>query len=544
MIKQLIAIALLSATSVTHASTSISKESTAETKENIQDIRTSNIYGDWLFKGNFKRNSFSAINPNYILTKGDSVNVQMWGGVTYSAKLTVDARGNIFIPKVGPIKIAGISNNNLNNVIAKNVSKVYKSNIETYVNLETSQYVKIFLSGLVENPGLYEGQSADSILRYLDQAGGVKKKLGSLRNIRVKRNNETIHTIDLYEFIQKGHMPTIQLRDGDVIFVEGKKGEIALEGSLGFEGKYELKNNTGNLHTILEASLIQDKATHITVIDSVFNENQTMKEVSAKQYSLAQIKTSNMSVSTGAKIKVSSQEKSKSISIELLGEHDSEFEIVLPWGSTLQDLLDTVTYNKISNKNAIQLFRHSIAKRQKEMLYASLATLEQNIMTTRSHTTEAANLRQAEASTILQWIEKAKLAEPKGQVLLPTGYNASNIILQQGDQVVIPSKRNIVMIHGEVMFPTAIAYESNMNVEDFIMKSGGSLSDLDNMNILIQKPNGDFLKVSNTNSKSIIQAGDEIFVLAEPDLKEWQMAKDIFQVMYQIAVSAALVVSL
>ncbi|TKB46106.1 polysaccharide biosynthesis/export family protein [Thalassotalea mangrovi] len=546
--------ALLLATSlalyagVAHSSISISQSATDENKATIDQSNLKNLYGDWVFNGGFKDTSFSAINPNYKITQGDLLLVQLWGGVNFQETLTVDPRGNIFIPKVGPIKVLGVSNADLNELVNKSVQRVYKANVEAYVNLVSSQKVKVFLSGLVTNPGLYEGQSADSIFRFIDLAGGVRQDIGSMRNIQVKRDNELRYDIDLYDFLQRGELPVMQLQDGDVIFVGPKQGEVEIEGEVGFQGKYEIKRASAKLSDVMAAVIPNDKATHITIIEPQHNKVQTgaVKEIQALQYPLNKTDLSSIAVEPGALIKVSSQLKPTSISVDVLGEHDSEFEMVLPWGASLADLLEKVEFNKLSNDSAIQLFRRSVARRQKEMLDASLSSLEQTVLTARSNSVEAAQLREAEAKVILQWIEKARQVQPKGQVLLSEGYAPDKIILQQGDQVVIPSKRNLVMVHGEVLFPTAIAFKADMSVEDFIAKAGGANDDWDNVNILLQKPNGDFVKIEGRQltKETLVEAGDEIFVLAKPDMKEWQLTKDIFQVIYQIAISAAVVIGI
>jgi protein involved in polysaccharide export with SLBB domain len=219
--------------------------------------------------------------------------------------------------------------------------------------------------------------------------------------------------------------------------------------------------------------------------------------------------------------------------------------MVLPWGANLADLLAQVKYTSLSNKSAIQLYRHSVAIRQKDMLMTSLASLEQSVLTARSATKEAAQLRVAEAKSILQWIEKAKKVQPKGQVLLAQGYDASQVLLQQGDRIVVPSKQSLIMVHGEVLFPTAITYSDEMSASSYIAKAGGSTADIDDMNVLIMKPNGSFIDVnSDLTDEDEIYPGDEIFVLAKPDMKSLQLTKDITQVIYQVAVSAAVVLAL
>lgn len=523
------------------AAIAVQQDEDAEMQEAIQDSDTTKQYGSWLFNGGFKQASFSAVNPDYRISQGDTLLVQLWGGIDYQSETQVDPQGNIFIPKVGPIKVLGVSNNKLNKVILKSVKRVYKSNVEAYVTLLSSQKVKIFLSGLVKKPGIYEGQSADSVLRFIDQAGGIRNDIGSYRHIQVKRNNKTKYQIDLYEFIQKGFMPSVQLQDGDVIFVAPKTGEITVEGEVGFSGKYELKNHASELADVLNALVMNEKATHITVIEP--SDNAGKKAVNAKQYSVAQAK--KVTLNPGALVKVSSQLRADSISVEVVGEHNSEFEMVLPWGANLAQLLEKIEYTNLSNQNAIQLYRKSVAVRQKDMLMASLQALEQSVLTARSETNESAQLRAAEADIILKWISKAKDVQPKGQVLLSKGYDASSVILQQGDRIVVPSKRNLVMVHGEVLFPTAIAYHEDLAADDFIANAGGTTGDEDDMNILVMKPNGAFIDINgDLSDEDEVSAGDEIFVLAKPDVKSLQLTKDITQVIYQIAVSAAVVLTL
>jgi protein involved in polysaccharide export with SLBB domain len=524
----------------THA-IALQKDETEEKPVEVLKESSNRNFAEWLFSGAFTKKGFTGINPNYRITQGDTLLVQLWGGVDVQQEINVDAQGNVFIPKVGPVKVKGVKNSELNKVVLKSIKRVYKSNVQAYVTLISSQTVKVYLAGMVNSPGLYEGYSADSVLSFIDQAGGIRRKLGSYRFIEIKRNNKTVNKIDLYDFVQNGSISATQLQDGDVILVKPKVGEISLEGELGFTGQYEVTSSNNSLKEILSSVAISENATHVTVVSP--SDKKGLKEVSAKQYSLGEIE--NIEVPAGSKVRVSTQMRANSISVEVVGEHKSQFEMVLPWGATLHDLLAKVEYSNLSNKKAIQLYRQSVAKRQKDMLLASLSSLEQSVLTARSATKEAAQLRAAEAETILKWIEKAKSVEPKGQVLLADNYRPHEIILKQGDRVVIPAKQNLVMVHGEVLFPTAITFGMEESIENYINKAGGTMADLDDMNILVMKPNGSFVDVnSDLEDKDEIEPGDEIFVLAKPEVKSLQLAKDITQVIYQVAVSAAVVLAL
>ena len=518
-------------------SISLQQDENAEVVEAINNTNESELYGSWLFSGGFSDVSFSGINPDYRIASGDTLLVQVWGGIEYQQEIIVDPKGNIFIPKVGPITVLGVSNQDLNRIVLKSVKRVYKSNVEVYVTLLSTQKVKVFLTGLVNKPGLYEGQSADSILRFIDQAKGIRSDIGGLRQIQLRRNNKTLERIDLYDFLSSGTMPRIPMQDGDVIFVGPRQGIVTLEGEVGFSGKYEIIGSQEPLASILAAVVPNDLATNVTVIEAIG------KNIEANQYPLIDIK--NQMVSNGALIKLSSQLRPNSISVEVVGEHSSETEMVIPWGTSLLTVIKRIEYTQLSNTNGIQLYRESVAERQKDMLQASLNALEQSVLTARSGTKEEALLRQAEADIILQWIVKARLVEPRGQVLLLKDYQADKIILQQGDRIVVPSQKNLVLIHGEVLFPTAIAFDGKLTIEDFIAKAGGTNRGSTDFNVLVMHPNGEFTNANeDLDEDNFINPGDEIFVLAEPDTKSMQLVKDLTQVMYQIAVSAAVILAL
>lgn len=516
---------------------SIQQDKDAEVQQVIDQNNKSGLFGSWLFNGGFSDTSFSATNPEYKLSQGDLLLIQLWGGLDYQSEVKVDPQGNIFIPKVGAIKVLGVTNAKLNKVILNSVKRVYRSNVEVYASLLSTQRVKVFLSGLVNKPGLYEGQSADSVLRFIDQAGGIRSDIGGYRHVEVKRNGKKIADIDLYRFITQGEMPLAQLHDGDVIFVGAKFGDVTIEGEAGYQGRYEIKQKNTPLSEVVKAVVATEKATHVTVVEP------NGLKVEVKQYRIGDI--GKHTVPQGSLIKLSSQMRADSISVEVVGEHASEFEVVMPWGATLADLIEQIQFTSLSKEDSLQLYRQSVAKRQKEMLLASLSALEQNVLTTRSATNEAANLRKTEAQSVLQWIEKAKKVEPKGQIVLTEGYDPKNIILQQGDRVVVPIKKSLIIVHGEVLFPTAIAYQADMNAKDFINKAGGVTSKLSKMRVLLMKPNGSFFELNKSlKDEDFIEPGDEIFVLPKPDIKALQLTKDISQVIYQIAVSAAVVLAL
>lgn len=129
------------------------------------------VFGAHLFTGAFARQGPTQFNTDYSITIGDSIRLRLWGSVTFDDVLVVDAQGNVFLPNVGPVKVLGVRNQDLQETIEKAVRRTFRANVFSYASLAEAQPVRVFVGGFVNRPGLYNGTSMDSLLHYLDQAG-------------------------------------------------------------------------------------------------------------------------------------------------------------------------------------------------------------------------------------------------------------------------------------------------------------------------------------------------------------------------------------
>ena len=98
------------------------------------------------------------------------------------------------------------------------------------------------MSGFAGKPGLYSGLSSDSLLNFIDQAQGIRPQAGSFRLIEIKRNNQVVRKVDLYEFMAKGQLAFFQFQDGDVINIKGNNKLVSVEGEVANAYLYELKS--------------------------------------------------------------------------------------------------------------------------------------------------------------------------------------------------------------------------------------------------------------------------------------------------------------
>jgi hypothetical protein len=128
----------------------------------------------------------------------------MWGAFNHEAIQPVDAQGNVFVPSVGPMRVLGVRNADLNAQVESQVKRTFRANVGVYATLEAAQPVKIYVTGFVRAPGLYGGLSSDSVLYYLDRAGGIDPDRGSYLEVDVLRGGQARAKVNLYRFLLDG----------------------------------------------------------------------------------------------------------------------------------------------------------------------------------------------------------------------------------------------------------------------------------------------------------------------------------------------------
>ncbi len=485
----------------------------------------SDVFGAQLFTGNFAQQGTMQFNPDYMVEIGDQIQVQLWGGYTFDSVLSVDPQGNLFLPQIGPLKVLGVRNQDLQTVIDAAVKKVFRANVYSYASLAAAQPVRIFVGGFVNRPGLYNGTSMDSLLYYLDQAGGIDTERGTFLNVQVNRGEQVRANVNLYDFLFNGQIPLVQLMDGDVIFVPSKQNSIKVTGLVENAKIFEFTDKILSVKALSELARPQAIATHIRVTRN----KGVIKNI--EYYPLTD--ANNIQIGSGDEVEFTADKKPGTITVRIEGEHQSQQEYVMPYGSHFGDLIRQIKFTDRSDTDNVQLFRQSVRERQKEMLKTSLNTLEASVLTVRSETPEEAMLRKDEADIIMQWVQRAKTIEPNGQVVIAQTTNRDELLLEDGDLINVPKHDGLILVSGEVSLPNAIAYNESLDIDDYINKAGGYTQNSSSARIVIAHQDGSF----DDGSKSALRAGDEILVLPGIQVKSRQMLLDISQSIYQIAIS-------
>jgi len=510
-----------------------------------QDYRNnlaSDVFGANLFTGSFARQGATQFNPDYVLALGDSVQVRLWGAFEFDQLLTVDPRGNIFLPHAGPVNVLGVRNQDLQKLVEAAVKRTFRNNVYSYASLAAAQPVRVFVGGFVNRPGLYSGTSMDSLLNYLDQAGGIDPERGSFLQVQVKRGQQVRATANLYEFLLNGTMPLIQLADGDVIFVGPRANTVRVTGQAENAKRFEFTDARA-VSDLVQLARPRPTATHVRVVRNTGPMRNT------EYYAIAE--ASRVVLQDGDELEFTSDKKPGTITVRVEGEHLSPQEYVLPYGTRLGSLLQNIQYSERSDVESLQLFRISVKERQRAMLQTSLRSLEAAALTARSGTSDEARLRSEEADLILQWVNRARNIESTGQVVIAQTERRGDLLLENGDVIRVPTRDGLVLVSGEVLFPNAVAYDPALTLDDYVRKAGGYTQNADSARLVVARRDGSFAEArgnkgmfSLSDGQPALRPGDEVLVLPKIDVKSRQIWKDITQIVYQIAVSAKVVLGL
>lgn len=504
-----------------------------ETPMPVPQAALSRMFGAQLFNGTSTNEGASiGFNPNYIVGLGDTVQVRLWGAFNFDGALTVDPKGNIFVPNIGPLKVTGVPNGQLNALVTTKVKEVYQSNVNVYASLLQAQPVKVFVTGFVKNPGLYGGVASDSLLSYLSKAGGVDSERGSYVDITIKRGKSTRARINLYDFLLNGTLALSQFSDGDTIVVGPRKYTFSVEGDVYNGYDFEFADSAIPVQDALKWARPKPGATHFTIV----RQQGTVKRT--EYYPLGSATGRNLQ--DGDKLIISSDRYAGTIQVRIEGAHSGEHALVLPYGSTMKQVLSQIRTNSMSQMDSIQLYRQSVALRQKEMLDLSLQKLEEASLSSQSSTQEEARLRVQEAQLVSRFVAKARSVIPKGEVVLNEN-NIGSVLLEDGDVITIPEKTSLVMVHGSVLFPNAVSWEARMDVDDYIKKCGGLTQKSGQSKIIVIRQDGEALDADDVND---VKAGDEIMVLPKYESKNIEVTRGISTILYQLAVAAKVILDL
>jgi len=175
----------------------------------------------------------------YVIGPGDELIVKLWGRMEGTHRLRVDRDGKVFIPKMGPLSVAGKTLGEVKTLLRNKFGTV--AEVQSDVSIGQMKGFLVSVIGEVQSPGRFQVSSFHTALQAIAMAGGIRD-IGSLRRVQVKRGKETAKEIDVYDFLLQGDVThDIRLRSGDAVFVPVVGPLVAVAGEVRRQAIYELK---------------------------------------------------------------------------------------------------------------------------------------------------------------------------------------------------------------------------------------------------------------------------------------------------------------
>ncbi len=179
---------------------------------------------------------------DYVIGPGDEIQIRAWGQIDVDFSATVDRNGAISVPKVGAINVAGIKFQDLPDYLKTAFGRVFR-NFQLTASLGKLRSIQIFVVGHARSPGTYTVSSLSTLVTALFAVGGPSSS-GSMRSIQLKRANQVVTDLDLYDFFVAGDKSKdTRLLPGDVIYIPPVGSLVAVNGSVNAPAIYELKEH-------------------------------------------------------------------------------------------------------------------------------------------------------------------------------------------------------------------------------------------------------------------------------------------------------------
>lgn len=204
------------------------------------------LFGQSLFvqpPSTFSPVDFMQVPADYVVGPGDELQIKIWGQVEANLRVIVDRSGQIYIPQVGNVSVAGLHYSDVEPRLKSEISKVFK-NFNLTVNVGRLHSIQVMVVGSARYPGTYTISSLSTLVNAIFASGGPSPQ-GSLRHIQVRREGKTITDFDFYDLLIKGDKSKdSRLQPGDVLYIPHVGPLVAIAGSVNVPAIYEIKENS------------------------------------------------------------------------------------------------------------------------------------------------------------------------------------------------------------------------------------------------------------------------------------------------------------
>ncbi|MFI3315461.1 MAG: SLBB domain-containing protein [Rikenellaceae bacterium] len=231
---------------------------TATEQQESNISASASVFGREIFKTTnltFAPNQNMPTPKDYVLSAGDEVKINIWGNSEHSITQKILPEGRIFIEDIGPVTLSGLTIEQAEAKIKAEMSKTYRGlsdgTNELSLTLGQLRTIKVNVVGEAHVPGTYTLSSFSTIFNAMYMAGGVND-IGSLRSVKLYRENQLISELDAYDYLLEGKSDNnVRLEDGDMIIISPYKTLVSTSGELKRNRSFELKEGE-TLEQVLE----------------------------------------------------------------------------------------------------------------------------------------------------------------------------------------------------------------------------------------------------------------------------------------------------
>ena len=403
------------------------------------------VFGRDIFNNeelSFEPNMNIATPNNYVLGAGDAVLIDIYGASQKTVEATVSPDGFVVVEGFGPIQVAGLTVSQANSRIRSQLGARYSSS-KIRLSVGQTRTITVNVMGEVKTPGTYTLAAFASVFHALYMAGGPND-IGTLRNIKVYRNNRLVSTVDVYDYILNGKLSgNVRLGDNDVIVVGAYDCLVNVTGKVKRPMYYEMKS-TESVGTLI------NYAGGFT--GDAYRKSVRIVRKSGSQYSIHNVNEFDMA------------------SFRMADNDSVSVDSIIPRYS-----------NMVEIKGAV--FRPGMYQIG-DNIYSVKTLLEHAEGVTEEAFTAHAVMHRMKADRTLEALSVDIQGIMDGTV--------ADIPLKNEDVLFIPTRiesqvEQTIAIHGEVQYPGTYKYAENETLEDFVLQAGGLKESASMHNVLISR---------------------------------------------------------
>lgn len=496
----------------------------------------------------------ATVPPDYIVQPGDTILISLAGSMDGSVERQVDNNGRIFLTGVGPVMVAGVRHADLRDTISRAVGQQFR-NFTVSVDIKQLRGIRVYVTGLANNPGAFTVNSLSTLANAVFQAGGPASG-GSWRTIKLYRNGQQIADFDLYQLMRGGHrVNDVQLQNEDVLFIPPAGEQVAVIGSVNEEAIFEALPGESVADMLAAAggpNTLADRS-RVILYRTAGEEIPGPKEIDFAQAGSRTIKGGDIiqMLSTGT---LSMPIDRQSVLVRVEGEVNRPGIYYVSPGTPASEIISRAGgLTTRAYPFGTRFTRQSVKIQQQDSFREALRQLELSLaaapLTANSSISEAERASQLAGARAV--LDRLREAEPDGRVVLQLTPNATsisgNILMENNDAIYVPPAPTTVGVFGAVYRPASFLVTDGGNalrVKDYIERAGGTLRAADRGSVIVVRANGEVLSRKRGALNARVLPGDVVFVPVRTQGNSfWSKFKDITQTLFQIGLSAATVVA-